>query len=213
VSHLIFVLGAGGHAKVILDAIFSTSSMNISGIVDCNPMLVGGSIFGVPIIGSNEIIFEKYLPKDVLLINGIGSISPKSHRQELFNKFKKSGFNFANIVHVTGYVGKEVLLGEGAQILAGGIVQPGCHIGNNVIVNTNASIDHDCFIGDHVHLAPRVVCCGNVTIGRGSHIGAGAVVLQGVTIGENCLIASGAVVTRDVPSHCKVAGVPAKNME
>ena len=212
-SHLTFVLGAGGHAKVILDAIFSTSSMNISGIVDCNPMLVGGSIFGVPIIGSDEIIFEKYLPKDVLLINGIGSISPKSHRQELFNKFKKSGFNFANIVHVTGYVGKEVLLGEGAQILAGGIVQPGCHIGNNVIVNTNASIDHDCFIGDHVHLAPRVVCCGNVTIGRGSHIGAGAVVLQGVTIGENCLIASGAVVTRDVPSHCKVAGVPAKNME
>ena len=39
---------------------------------------------------------------------------------------------------------------------------------------------------------------------------AGAKVIGGVTIGDNCVIGAGAVVTKDVPSGCVAAGVPAK---
>ena len=48
--------------------------------------------------------------------------------------------------------------------MAGVVIQSGSVIGDNVIVNTNASVDHDCRIGQHVHLAPGVVVCGNVCV-------------------------------------------------
>lgn len=41
-------------------------------------------------------------------------------------------------------------------------------------------------------------------------LGMNVVVLKGVTIGEGAIVAAGSVVTKDVPSHCLVAGVPAK---
>lgn len=47
-------------------------------------------------------------------------------------------------------------------------------------------------------------------IGNNVILFSGAKVIGGVTIGDNCVIGAGAVVTRDVPSGCVVAGIPAK---
>lgn len=49
-----------------------------------------------------------------------------------------------------------------------------------------------------------------ITIKEGCWICSGAIVYGGITIGENSVVAAGAVVTKDVPSNCLVAGVPAK---
>ncbi|WP_353959641.1 acyltransferase [Echinicola jeungdonensis] len=49
-----------------------------------------------------------------------------------------------------------------------------------------------------------------VIIKRNVWVGAIATILPRVTIGENSVVAAGAVVTKDVPSNCFVAGVPAK---
>lgn len=59
-----------------------------------------------------------------------------------------------------------------------------------------------------------VVCRRHISmpirIGNDVWIGTDAVICPGVTIGDNVIIAAGAVVTKDVPSGCVVAGVPAK---
>lgn len=49
-----------------------------------------------------------------------------------------------------------------------------------------------------------------VKIGKRCWIGANAIILPGITIGDNCVIAAGSVVTKDVPSNCTVAGIPAR---
>lgn len=49
-----------------------------------------------------------------------------------------------------------------------------------------------------------------VKIGKRCWVGANAIILPGVTIGDNCVVAAGSVVTKDVPSNCTVAGVPAR---
>lgn len=41
-------------------------------------------------------------------------------------------------------------------------------------------------------------------------IGGNCTILGGVVIGDNVVVAAGAVVTKDVPSNCVVAGIPAK---
>ena len=209
----IFILGAGGHSKVLIDCLRLDNTIHIFGLLDENHQLHGKTILGFPVLGNEDDILKNYCSSDIQLVNGVGSINLPAQREKVFHKFKNAGFNFLNVKHPTCYIGNDVILGEGVQVFAGSTIQPGCKIGNNVIVNTHAAIDHDCYIGNHVHFAPGVVCCGGVKIGDGTHIGSGAVLLQGITIGDHCLVASGSVVTRDLISFSKVAGVPAKMME
>jgi sugar O-acyltransferase (sialic acid O-acetyltransferase NeuD family) len=209
----VLILGAGGHSKVLIDCLKSNKNINVIGMLDLDTQLHGTSVLGFPVLGDENEILKQCSPSSVKLINGIGSTGSTAKREHVFNKFKKAGYDFLEVVHPNSYVAENVILEEGVQIITRSVIQPGCHIGKNVIINTNASIDHDCKIGDHAHIAPGVICCGGVTIGKGTHVGSGAVLLQSIHIGDNCLIAAGAVVTRDIGAVSKVAGVPARTME
>ncbi len=41
-------------------------------------------------------------------------------------------------------------------------------------------------------------------------IGYGCIIMPGVTIGNNVVVGAGALVTKDIPSDCVAAGVPAR---
>ncbi len=203
----VIIIGAGGHAKVVVDAL-RRSGRDILGLVDNDPEKVGATVLGVPVIGGDDAI-EKHTPADVNLAIGLGLVR---QRQALFSAFKESGYAFAKVIHPAAVVADNARIGEGAQIMAGAIIQPDAIIGDNVIINTRASVDHDCVIGDHVHIAPGATLAGGVWIGEGSMIGVGATLLENVRIGDNCIIAGGATVIGDVPANITVAGVPAKPM-
>ncbi|HIJ94495.1 MAG TPA: acetyltransferase [Desulfuromonadales bacterium] len=204
----VIILGAGGHAKVLIDALLSASA-TIAGIVDPNLALAGTDILGVPLLGGDNVVYE-YPPSEIRLVNGLGSVGLSVNRQQLFEKFKVTGYKFATVIHPSAVIASGVVLGEGAQVMAGVVIQPGSHIGNNCIINTRASADHDCIIGDHVHIAPGVTMSGGVTVGTCSHIGTGATVIQGLSIGNGCLVAAGAVVTKNIIDGAMVRGVPAR---
>jgi UDP-perosamine 4-acetyltransferase len=204
----IIVLGAGGHAKVLIDALLASSAV-IVGIVDPNPALAGTKILGVSVLGGDDVVNE-YPPSQVHLVNGLGSVGLPIIRQQLYERFKGMCYTFATVVHPSAVVASDVVLGEGAQIMAGVVIQPGSHIGINSIVNTRASVDHDCIIGKHVHIAPGVTLSGGVLVGEHSHIGTGATLIQGISIGNCCVVAAGAVVTKNVIEGAMVRGVPAR---
>ena len=207
----VIVLGAGGHAKVVVDALIACSA-NVIGITDADPSKAGRTVLGVRVIGGDDAV-RTYSPSDVALINGVGSIGQTGARRTLFDKFKHLGYSFATVVHPSATIASSARLGEGAQVMAGGVIQPDCTIGVNTIINTNASIDHDCVIGAHVHVAPGVTLSGGVRVGDNVHIGSGSTVLQGVTLGADCIVGAGSVVLAAIPPGHKVAGVPAVRLK
>lgn len=146
----------------------------------------------------------------VVLVNAIGSVDVTSHRRDIFERYEKQGFTFVTVVHPSAVLAPDVILGRGAQIMAGAVVQAGAKVGRNVIVNTRAVIDHDVRLADHVHVATGAVVAGGVVIGETSHIGAGAVIIQNLMIGRESLVAAGAVVVKNVQDGGRVAGVPAR---
>jgi serine acetyltransferase len=79
-----------------------------------------------------------------------------------------------------------------------------------VIVNTQATIDHDCVIGDGVHVCPGSILCGSVKVGEGAWIGAGATVIEQKQIGPYSVIGAGGVVVADIPKSALAIGVPAR---
>lgn len=193
----IILIGGGGHARVLIDALRLVGA-TIIGL--CDPALPpsGTGPLGVPVLGDEEAL-ARHSPESVLLVNAIGSVQSTARRRERFQALSARGYRFATVRHPSVIMGADVELGEGAQLMAGVVVQSGARIGINVLLNTRASVDHDCQIGDHVHIAPGATLSGGVTIGESTHVGAGAVVIQGVRIGKGCLIGAGAVALKDVP--------------
>jgi sugar O-acyltransferase (sialic acid O-acetyltransferase NeuD family) len=204
----VIVIGAGGHAKVLIDTL-RRQHFELIGATDIAPQKVGNVAASVPVIGNDDAVCN-YLSKEVWLVNGIGSIDVPNLRLQVFTRFKNLGYTFTDVIHPSAILAEDVTFGEGVQIMAGAIVQSSCQIGSNSIVNTGASIDHECHVGAHVHIAPGATLSGGVTIGDCSHIGTGAIIIQGVHVGRNALVGAGAVVLKNVADNSKAVGVPAR---
>jgi UDP-perosamine 4-acetyltransferase len=187
------IIGAGGHAKVVADAIIYAGGV-VEGFLDPN-IEIGKTILDQAVLGGddylNNIVIEEFH-----LANGIGTTPTKVNvgneiRKKIFKKYFEKGFSFPPIIHSSASVSKYSELGDGVQIMAGAIVQPSVKIGKNTIINTKSSIEHDCVIGDDCHIAPAATLCGGVTVGDNCFIGAGAIIYPGRQVKSGSVIAAG----------------------
>ncbi len=204
----VIVLGAGGHAKVLIDLMLH-QPIRIIGITERDNIDHYRPVLGIPVIGSDDTIL-KYPVSDIQLVNGVGSGANLAGRTRVFDYFKNLGYSFAILIHSSALISEYVEVKEGVQVMAGAIIQAGSLLGCNTIINTRVSVDHDCIIGNNVHLAPGVTLSGGVIVGDGTHIGTGATVIQNIHIGRNSLIGAGAVVVGNVPDNTVVMGVPGR---
>ncbi len=196
----VYVLGAGGHAKVVLSTLIA-QGVPVMCALDDSPAKWGQYIYDVPILGPIEIYLDK-------IRKAIIAIGANSVRKQMAQRL--SNVEWISAIHPQAYVDKTAIIGGGTVVFAGAVVQPDAQIGEHAIINTSASVDHDCQIGSYVHIAPGVRLTGGVHIGEGALIGAGAVVLPELKVGEWSIIGAGAVVTRDIPPYSVAVGVPAK---
>jgi len=203
---MIYIVGAGGHARVVAEAL-RASGCTVHGFIIPASEITKVDKKDFEILDDDQVI-NSIPPKSISLVNGIGNLAP---RQDTFNRYTSAGFQFISFTHPFSSTAQDVTIKSGVQILAGAIVNSGTTIQDNTVINTNASVDHDCQIGPHVHIAPGATICGNVQIGAGSMVGAGATVIQNIQIGSGCVVAAGAVVCKNVPDQTLVKGVPAKS--
>jgi sugar O-acyltransferase (sialic acid O-acetyltransferase NeuD family) len=203
-------LGAGGHARVVLDAIREAQEQEIIGLIDFSESTIGNFVDGVEILGSEARLEELHQLGIRHVFNGIGGISNNTLHAEVYRRVARQGFEFITVVHPRATVSRQASIDSGAVLLAGAIVNSGTVIGANVIVNSNATIEHDCIIGNHAHVAPGAILAGNVKVGEGVHVGAGAIIRQGVVLENHAIVGAGAVVIKDVPAGVCVIGVPAR---
>jgi len=199
----IYIIGAGGHGKVVLDIMNKSEQYQAAAFLDDDLSLQNETINGLKVSGGSK----EALDDDKAVIIAVGN---NKIRGKLFKMIKSNDLEIINAVHPDAVINSFVSLGEGIVIAAGAVINPNTVIEDNVIINTAVTVDHDCIIEKHVHLSPGVNLGGNVTVQRGTHIGIGAAVLPGIKIDKNSVVGAGAVVTKDVPDNVTVVGVPAK---
>lgn len=204
------VFGGGGHARVLIDALFASGAGRPVAVLDANPSLRGGDVLGVPVLGGDDA----RLPKGVThFVVGVGSTGDASARRRVYRAALARGLKPLAVVHPAATVSRFARLGPGCAVFAGAVVNAGASLGENSVVNTGAVVEHDCVVGDGAHVATGACLAGTVTLGEDAHVGAGAVVRQGARIGARAVIGAGAAVVTDVPAGRTYAGVPARPLE
>ena len=206
----VLIIGAGGHAKVVADALIA-SGRQVLGLVAREPM--GGMhsevLPGLNVLGTDEVL-RNYSPTELDLVNGLGGIDCTGLRRRVQERLEAAGWHFSGVRHPAALVSQFADVSASVQLLAACVIQAGARIGVGSIVNTAAVVEHDCVLETYVHVAPRAVLCGNSRVGRNSHIGAGAIVRQGLELGPDTLVGAGAVVVKDFGGRGTLIGVPAK---
>ena len=165
----IIIIGAGGHAKVIVDIIHNQQKYEIAGFVD-NNLPMGHKVLDYKVLGREEEINS--LIKKHKIIGGIIAIGDNFIRSNVEKKIKQlcNEFNFINCIHPKSNVAFNVVMGEGNVVMAGATINTSSEISNHCIFNTNCSIDHDNRIANFASIAPNAVTGGHVEVGEFSAI-------------------------------------------
>ena len=193
-----YLFGASGHCKVIIDIINENYLFEIKAIIDDDPKL--DAIFGIDVIKTVHFKFD--LDDNLFIAIGNNFI-----RKKITEKYP---LKYPVLIHPKAIVASSVSIGEGSVVMAAAIINPDVVVAKQCIINTGAIIEHDCVLNDFVHISPNVALAGNVKIGEGTHVGIGSCVIQGVVIGKWVTIGAGAVIIKDVPDYAVVVGNPGR---
>lgn len=198
------VIGAGGHAKVVLDALASMSDRHVC-VYDHDPDRIGQVVLGYAVESAPAVATQRGVPFHI-------AIGHAASRRSLQAELIEAGGIAMTVIHSAAVVAKTSTIGVGSFVAAQAVIAPDARVGNGVIVNHGAIIDHDCVVGDFSHIAPNSTLGGGVRIGTDVLIGAGATILPGVHIGNAAIIAAGATIVQDVaPGETVIFALIRKN--
>jgi len=197
------VVGAGGHAKVVLEILEHMGGFEIAACTSLHASEAG--LFGYRVLGEESLAG--------LLESGVRhafpAIGDNAARMRQIESLRSMGFTLVNALSPRATLARRTTLGEGIAVMAGAVINPGAAVADGAIINTGATVDHDCRIGACAHIAPGAHLSGNVRVGEGAFLGVGCSAIQGVSIGDWTMVGAGAAVIRDLPERVTAVGVPA----
>jgi sugar O-acyltransferase (sialic acid O-acetyltransferase NeuD family) len=199
----ISIIGAGGHSKVVIEAILEINPSSKINLFDTDKAKQGAVILGQYTVQVFDDVSA--LPGPIHV-----AIGDNQARNKYLKMAADQNKEVYTVVHPDACVSPSARLGAGCFLAAKSVVGPESMLGDGVIVNHGAVVDHDCNISDCCHIAPNSTLGGAVTLGEGVLVGSGAVILPGVSAGENSTVGAGSVVTSNVSSNMIVTGIPAR---
>ncbi|WP_295813713.1 acetyltransferase [uncultured Deinococcus sp.] len=196
----VLVVGAGGHAKVVI-ATLRAAGLTVAGVLDDRPERRGDTVLWCEVLGSSALLNGPN-------VQAVLAIGNNAVRRDIAGRYP--GVQWIRAVHPAAVVDASVTFGAGSVVFAGAVVQPDVVIGEHVIVNTGATVDHDCTLGDFVHVAPGTHLAGNVVLDDGVFVGTGAALIPGVRVGAWTTVGAGSVVLEPLPPGVVAFGTPAR---
>jgi sugar O-acyltransferase (sialic acid O-acetyltransferase NeuD family) len=127
-------------------------------------------------------------------------------------ELQKLGLRPIDFIHETAFVHASSTIGSGAQIMPNATINCFVSIGEQAIINTSSTIDHEVVIGNGVHVMGCAAIAGCVNVKDFATIGTNATILPYLTIAPHSIVGAGAVVTKDTEPYGIYAGVPAKKI-
>lgn len=201
------MVGAGGHAKVIIDLLRS-GGHEVVACLDAGRE--GQTVNGVPVLGHEAVVLPTLAADGVEAV--FVALGDNRLRRKVAATVEALGFEMVNAIGKSAVISPSARLGKGCAIMEGAVINADANIGDFAIINTNASIDHDCQIGAFTHVAPGSALAGAVVVGDAVFMGVGSRAIPGISIAGGAVVGAGAVVVRNIESPGTWVGVPARQI-
>ena len=205
----LFILGASGLAKEVIDLVEEYKEYDVAGILDDDARSHGTIFHGHKVLGPIEMTSE--LTGSLFLIC-IASIKSSVDRSKIAKNHDIPTDRFATIIHPSAMVSKSSTIEPGSIVLANSTITANSRLGGFSIVMPSVVITHDDYVGDSCTFASGATVAGHVKIGNSVYVGTGANILERVEIGTGAIIGAGSLVNRNVPENETWAGVPARKI-
>lgn len=197
----LILIGAGGHAKSVVDAI-DNSKYELCGFIDENKK---GKHLEIPIFGAQIEDITNY--KEFSYFVSIGDVY---YRKSWFDKIINMDLNVINIIDSSAIISPSAKIGIGNFVGKMSVINANAKIGNNNIINTKSLIEHECIVGNNTHISTNSVINGNVEVEDNVFMGSSSVCNGQLKIGHDTIIGSGTVIIENVPARVTMVGVPAR---
>ena len=204
-SEEVILVGAGGHALSLAE--FAEDC--IAGYLanEENPDMPG------VLMGSDddaEIFIKEGKKFHIAYVYSGWPIMKK--RDALIKEYKDKGAKFVTLVSPKAIITRSSVISDGCAVMSGAIINR-ASLGQNVIVNSGAIVEHDCRIGDNSFIGPGAVIGGFTEIGKNCFIGLGARIGNGLKIADDVTVAMGTVVNKNLEEPGIYHGFPLKRFK
>lgn len=156
---ILLIVGSGGHGRAVAEAASMTGEWTDIVFADdsyptqqqSGDWCIAGATGQLP-----ELVRSCHA--------AIVAIGNQAVRARLTGALADLGIPLATIVHPWAWISKSAEVGGGSAIMAGAVVGSHARLGKGVIVNANATADHDAILGDFAHLGVGVQLAGGVVV-------------------------------------------------
>ncbi|MGE0330137.1 MAG: NeuD/PglB/VioB family sugar acetyltransferase [Ramlibacter sp.] len=200
----LLLFGAGGHARVVADAVLCQGAWSVLAASDRDPQKCSGELLP----GIELVDLPRALVLEAALHVAIGNNAARELESAALGMQR-----LVTVTHRDASVAPTAVLRPGCFVAARAVVAPLARLGTGVIVNHGAVVDHDAVVGDFTHVAPGAMLGGAVRLGKRVLVGAGAVVLPGIAVADDVVIAAGCVVNKPLHEAGTYAGMPARRLK
>ena len=190
----IVIIGAGGHAKSVIDIIEELRNWKIIGLIG-RENEESKQVSGYSVIGTDKDL--EFIRKECkYAFIGIGQIKTCEPRIRIAKELERLEFEIPAIKSKNAYISKRAIIGRGTLVSHGTIINSGAIIGKNAIINSGAIIEHDSKICDYTHISTGTIINGGAVVEKMSFIGSNSMVREGVTVPECSIIRAGSIVMK-----------------
>lgn len=178
----LLIVGAGGHGRSVAEAATASGVFDVVGFLDdSSPSL--DRVWYLPVFGATSELAD-FLGRAEVAIVAIGN---NRLRKELQTRLVSVGFEVVSVLHPRAIVSPSAVVAPGCSIMAGAIVGTEAQLGEGVIVNCGAVVDHHCRVESFGHLGV------NASMAGGSVLGLEAWMQAGSALGYQVQVDAGAV--------------------
>ena len=189
----LLIVGAGGHGRAVAEAVLAAGKYKLVGFADdAAPALK--QVWDLPVFGDMADLASYREHADAAIV----AIGNNRLREELQHRLYAAGFELATVVHPKAVVSPRAVMGAGCAIMAGACVGTQAQLGEGVIVNCGAVVDHDCRVDDFGHLGVNAAMAGGSVLGCSAWMQAGSVLGYGAMVEAGRVLGPGEAVNKTI---------------
>lgn len=202
----LYIIGAGNVGGFLAYHINDFEDFHIKGFLDSDPDKINQTIYGVKVIGNEDILNQ--INKKTAVAIAIANPKVKKKVYDLISN--NPHLIFPNFIHPRAWISSNVVYGEGNIIYPGVSINFECEIGNFCTINMNSALGHNCQLHDFVSVSPGVNLGGFTIVEEGAFLGIGASTIQNICIERYSTVGGMSMVTKNVQEGKTVVGNPAR---